>query len=671
MATRRELFDPADPTNVPPEQRIRETAAILAASGGLSCILVRSHAKSMPNRELTTTRPNRARTPTIWMALLIAALVLGGALFVSSGLRGPRAAAWEARLRSGAARGFNVLLITLDTVRRDRLGCYGDAEAVTPNIDALATRGVLFDDAVTSVPITLPSHATILTGRFPPLHGVRDNGRDHLAAVQRTLAEELKASGYATAAFVGCFVLDRRYGLDQGFDVYDFEVSAEGNRPQMADFNERSAAAVTNAALGWLAQRAAAGATAPFFAWVHYFDAHLPYTSPLERQPRFAGRPYDAEIAYVDQQLGRLVAALDDQGLRERTLIAVMADHGEALGDHGEPTHAYFVYAPTMRVPLILSCPALFEKGYRVTDRVVGLVDVYPTIVDLLGIEPPASTDGRSLASAADPQRAFYMETRNPLHLAGWSPLYALRTHTAKYIEAPRPEFYDLQVDPGESKNLVDAAPAALADLKQRLDAYLREVPAASTDTRAATAEEMARLGALGYVQSGAPPPSGPLPDPKDMLSVYLDALRAEQLYGRRKYGEAASVARAVLKVADRCAQAQRILAFSYLKLGQPDQALKLLRSAVARHPDAFLVRSLVQALIIHGELDDALAMLELYEQLAPRDGRVFMLRGDCLAQRGLLDEARAAYTHAAEIDENRVGLTARERITQLNNAAP
>ncbi|MEA3409899.1 MAG: sulfatase, partial [Candidatus Eisenbacteria bacterium] len=345
----------------------------------------------------------------------------------------------EARLselvETGEARGFNVLLVTLDTVRADRLGCYGYESAETPTLDALAAQGVRFDDAVTSVPVTLPSHATILTGLSPLNHGVRDNGRYRLAEEHVTLAEVLSSHGYDTAAFVGCFVVDARFGLDQGFDIYDFEVSAEGYHPEMLDFNERSATDVTDAAVRWLDERAISGASTPFFAWVHYFDPHQPYQSPLQRLPRFAIRPYDAEIAYVDAELGRLLGKLDDLGARDKTVIVVAGDHGEALGEHGEPTHGMLIYESTMRVPLIVSCTALFDGAYYMADRVVGLTDVRPTVEDLLGVTGSPPVDGESLLrSGADEDRAIYVETEMPLSLAGWSPLRGLRTHNHKYI---------------------------------------------------------------------------------------------------------------------------------------------------------------------------------------------------------------------------------------------
>jgi arylsulfatase A-like enzyme len=275
---------------------------------------------------------------------------LGAVAALACGLGCAPESAGPPSVTAGAARGYDVILVTLDTVRQDRLGCYGYEYGSTPTFDALAERGVRFEQAVTAAPLTLPSHATMMTGVTPPRHGVHDNGIYRLDEDNETFAEVARAAGYQTAAFVGCFVLDARFGLNQGFDVYDFDVSERGLRPQMLDFNERSANEVTDAALAWLGER---DPERPYFLWVHYFDAHLPYQSPLAGEARFAGRPYDAEIAFVDREVGRLLEAVDP----ERSLVAVASDHGEALGDHGEPTHGLFLYESTVRVPMIVTGP--------------------------------------------------------------------------------------------------------------------------------------------------------------------------------------------------------------------------------------------------------------------------------------------------------------------------
>ena len=577
------------------------------------------------------------------------------------------AARFSDLVEAGQASGFNVLLVTLDTVRADRIGCYGHELAETPTIDSLVERGVRFDDAVASAPITLPSHATILTGLSPLSHGVHDNGRYRLADEHVTLAEVLSSHGYDTAAFIGCFVLDARFGLDQGFDVYDFEVSESGHRPEMPDFNERSASDVTDAAVRWLGARADSGTDAPFFGWVHYFDPHLPYRSPFQRLTRFRSRPYDAEIAYVDAEIGRLLSGLDEAGERARTLVVVAGDHGEGLGEHGESTHGMLIYESTVRVPLVLSCAALFDGAYRVDDRVVGLTDIKPTVERLLGIDGAPPLDGKNLLGPGDDEdRAVYIETEMPLSFAGWSPLSGLRTHSHKYILAPSRELYDLRADPAESRNAYLPDDPVVVSLESQLSALMSEAETDRGAGRSLTDEEIERLGSLGYVQSGAVRAEGPLPDPKTMMSVYSDAVRSEQLYARGAYSEAADLAASVIDRSGMHIQALRVLAFSYVKLGRADEAVGLLRDSTEKNPDAFLVRSLVQVLILEQRYADALDALDVYESIDPLDGRVPLLRGDIAARQGQDGLARVHYEESMRLDEHRVGRTARERIVRL-----
>jgi arylsulfatase A-like enzyme len=568
-----------------------------------------------------------------------------------------------------------VLLVSLDTVRQDRLGCYGDDEARTPVIDRLAARGVRFADAVATTPLTLPSHATIMTGLYPPRSGVLDNGLYRLADEHETLAERLADHGYDTAAFVGCFVLDERFGLDQGFDLYDFEVSEAGYRRSQPDFNERPAEAVTDAAIRWLGERNRRRPTGPFFAWVHYFDPHLPYQSPLESQPAFAGRPYDAEIAWVDRQLGRLLDELSRLQLTDETLVVLVADHGESLGEHGEATHGMFVYDATVRVPLILSSPSLFGGPLVVSDRVVGLVDVRPTIEEVLGLPPTGDIDGVSLLrNDPAPGRAIYLETRAPENQWGWSPLHGLRTHTGKLVIAPVPEFYDLRLDPAELDNRHGDATAEALRLQGELAVLTRSWSGGDPTARAISDEEMARLGALGYLRSDPGRSHRFLPDPKAMVHLVEASTRAEALYFRGKDAEAADLAREVVDECPTCAQAVRVLAFSLMRLGRADEAIQILRDAVADARGTFLIRSLAQAMILDGQLDEVADVLELYARTDPTDGRVHLLRGDVNDRRGRPDEAIAEYTRALELDERRVGFTARERIERVTaklTAAP
>ena len=603
----------------------------------------------------------------VWIGLLIALVAL---LRGADREHGPVSSHLGELVERGDAAGFNLLLISLDTVRQDRLGCYGYRDAKTPVIDRLATRGVRFGDAVSSSPVTLPSHTTLLTGLYPPTTGVRDNGLYRLAEEHQTLAERLEQEGYRTAAFIGCFVLDARFGLDQGFGVYDFAVTAEGHRRSMPDFNERPAEAVTDAAIRWLRDHTRTQAETPLMMWVHYFDPHLPYRSPLQNRPDFAGRPYDAEIAWVDQQLGRLLSEFERLELTNNTLVVLVADHGESLGEHGEPTHGMFLYEATLRVPLIVSSEALFSEAHVEQDRVVGLVDVRPTIEALLGLEVSLPADGISLlepeAEAAD--RAIYLETFAPRHQWGWSPLYGLRTRRAKYILAPTEEFYDLGQDPGETDNLDRRAPARKDGLRARLMERMASWEMDDLAMRRMSDEEIERLSSLGYVHHAAPAGGGGLQDPKDMMPLYNRSTQAEKLYAEGRYAEAAAEARAVVSACPTCIPPVRVLAFSLIKLGQAQDAIELLRDSVERNPDTFLIRSLAQAMILDERYDEVEQVLAIYAEADPADGRVPLLRGDVKRNLGDMGRAREEYNRAIALDEHRVGLAARERIARIED---
>ncbi len=567
---------------------------------------------------------------------------------------------------SGAASGYNVLLVTIDTARQDRFGCYGYPLAKTPTIDALAAGGVQFDEALATVPLTLPSHATILTGLSPLGHGVHDNGIDALGPEPSTLPETLKKNGYDTAAFIASFVMDARFGLDRGFDLYDFEISMAGYRPQMVDFNERPANEVTDAAINWLDGRRKSGAGAPFFAWVHYFDPHLPYRSPLQETPQFRSRPYDAEIAFVDQQLGRLLENLGQNGELDRTVVIITSDHGESLGEHQEATHGMFIYNSTMRVPLVFSCPSLFQGPHRCRDRVVGLIDLRATIEDLLGVGPTDQLDGQSLLQEISPDRLLYMETEGPLTMTGASPLHGVQRRDRKYIQAPIPEYFDLENDPGERKNLHSSRAAEVRPLESRLTEMMGQSDQGAGSQRQMTEEEIQRLRSLGYVHTSGKTDDGTLPDPKIMIQAVNRGQEAEKLYAEKKYEQAVTAALEVTDMCASCTSAVRVLAFSYLRLDRPAEAIKVLREFVDRSPEVFIVRSLAQALIMTQDFNGAREVLDQYEKIDPTDGRVAIMRGDCFDHLGQPAKALEMYETARRLDPNRVGITAEQRIQRV-----
>ncbi len=610
-------------------------------------------------------RRSRSRLVTLGVVSL---LILGGAAIayrarsISLESRGTPGAPG-----TGAAEGFNLLLVSLDTVRADRLGCYGHAAAQTPNLDALAASGLRFAQAIAPAPLTMPSHATIMTGLDPPAHGVRDNGF-RLAEAQTTLAEVLADQGYATAAFVGSFILNKRFGLGQGFATYDDECPPRDGSPGHlgeAAINERTATAVTDAAEGWL--RAAVRDARPFFAWIHYFDAHHPYAPPRWIAKR-SRDPYDGEIAYVDAQLGRVLRVLRESGAERQTLIVVAADHGEGLEEHGEPTHAYLLYDSTLRVPLILHCPALFGAGRAIDDRVVSLADIMPTVLDLLAAPAPPSMDGRHLlAGSPAPDRAIYIETMATRLNNGWASLHGLRRLHDKFILAPRPEYFDLRRDPHELQNLAASSPAEMAELDQRLAATMAnwEPPdQVVAQAGAPSPETVRRLASLGYVGGAVGSTQGGLADPKDMMPLWKRVMEAEIQSLQGQHEQAVAEIERVVQEDPRDGHAWYYASYIYKRCGRMSDAEAALRRALALSPSAGGYVNLAQMLLVRRDLGaDFEQTLVQAQRLESENGGIYVARGDWFMLQGRRDEALAAFEEALRRDPVNWGRAAREKI--------
>ena len=420
----------------------------------------------------------------------------------------------------------SVLLVSIDTLRADRLGSYGYAAASTPVLDALAARGLRFEQAATVTPLTLPAHTSLLTGTFPAFHGVRDNGSFYVGDQMTTLAEVLKARGYRTGGFVGAYVLDHRWGIAQGFDHYfdDFDLS----HYEMAaglDAAQRPGSEVVDHALAWLGENR----DRPFFAWVHLYDPHSPYVPPEPYRSRFPATlqgAYDGEVASADAQVGRLIEYLQTSGRLDHTIVVAVGDHGESLGEHSEQQHGFFVYDAAMHIPLIVAGP---DVPARVVPDQVRIVDVMPTILDLAGAEVPTAVQGVSLLPLGRGTKLdllAFSETWYPRYHYGWSELAAVRDGRYKFIAAPRRELYDTQTDPAETRDLsasnprmADALERALRDMAART-----AVSATPQKPRAIEPEAEERLRALGYVAATvsrtvlADRPRG---DPKDKIGLY------------------------------------------------------------------------------------------------------------------------------------------------------
>ena len=514
-----------------------------------------------------------------------------------------------------APTGPNVLLITIDTLRADHVGAYGASGAETPALDGLAAEGVLFETSIAATPLTLPSHTSILTGLSPPRHAVRQNGIFRLDESHETLAERFRDAGYDTGAVMGAIVLDARYGLDQGFDFYDWTLSSR--RASETGYPERSAEEVTDVALRWLGAR-----ERRFFLWLHYYDPHAAYLPPASFQQRFAGRPYDGEIAYVDEQIERVFRALRTSGEWDRTLVIATSDHGESLGEHGELTHSYTLYDAVLKVPLILRGPGI--PAARRVREVVSAIDLAPTILARAGLAPLEHADGRDLSPLWEAEHGFegrpaYAETLATQLDHGWAPLFALRTDRHLYVRAPRAELYEVQQDPRQLRNLLDdpsQIPAELVGgLEQGLDAVLaRERQAKRLALDAATREQ---LSALGYTLAEGPVSLNGM-DPKDGLRLVEPFVIADAEYS----------------------------------LGHLDKAEKRARELLSELPDSPQLHDLLARIYIDkGSLDLAIAHAETAVRLLPAAGRYHDRLGLARLAVGDVAGAVAAYQRALECD--------------------
>jgi len=552
----------------------------------------------------------------------------------------------------------NLLLVTLDTTRADRIGCYGHAAAATPHLDRLALEGARFEKAIAVSPVTLPSHASLLTGQYPPRHGVRLNGDFRLPPDGETLAEHLERQGYATAAVVGAYVLSSDFGIAQGFAVYD-EPREEGSTPpegravRYHPIVERPAAEVSDAALALLAGQL----EEPFFLWIHYFDPHGEYAPPEPFADRFAESPYDGEIAYVDAELGRVFDALRSNGRLDRTLVAVTADHGESLGEHGENTHGLFVYEATVRVPLLLRFPGLVMAGIR-SDRLVSGVDLAPTLLDLLDLPPMAEVEGVSFAAAArgetlPPREPVYSEAELPLRAYGWAPLHALRSGTHKYVEAPRRELYDLTTDPAESRNLAGERALEADSWSQRLATLEAGWPAGPPDAaQVIDAEARARLSALGYAPASARPPERTdRPDPKRLVQLHNLLLDAQKLMARGAMVEARELLGKALEVDPLNPAALELQGTSLCGTGRCNRGLELLQAAAQGASRSYqTMRNLANALHLAGRHAEAADAYRTAIELRPLSAEDRYALGNVLFAMGELDGALGSYDEAARL---------------------
>ncbi len=517
----------------------------------------------------------------------------------------------------------DIILITIDTLRADRTGFMGYDNAETPCMDMLAEKAIVFNRAYSPAPYTLPSHASILTGTYPPYHGIRANSGFRLGDTPPSLPEILKKKGYKTGAVIGSRVMEAKFGLNRGFDFYEDRISEE--RGSVFRFNERSAEANLEIALNWISS-----VPSPYFLWLHLFDPHYPYSSHQEIfGNRFSESPYDGEIAYVDLQLEKLVRFLEKKGTAKSTLIIVTSDHGEGLYDHGEKTHGYFIYEENIRVPLLLHFPGIIAPG-RV-DEPVSVVDIFPTVMDICEIEFTEETQGLSLL---DDQKhdALYCENITTQLDFGWSPIYGIISGQWKYIRLPKPEIYNLNADLGERINLIDSEEEKIAELDSILVSLQKKYSISRNSNKLEmTDEDQEMLRSLGYISfaDGIPGWEG-ADDPKDMLEIY-NGIRTSLDFISQELDEGMpldkGINQGILYLEDlvasglRNAGVYRFLYDYYARKGLHDKALMYCEKALVEAPQDFRIHEALG--LIKADLGrdmEALKHFMTAEQIMPGD---------------------------------------------------
>ena len=597
----------------------------------------------------------------------LAVVVTAGLLLCLSGCRHH-----EPESAAATPRDANVLLITLDTTRADHLSCYaaalgvspGSAKsaglkpgvtsgrkgyALTPNLDALAARGVLFLHATAQVPLTLPSHACIMTGSYPPVHGLRDMGGFVLDKSHPTIASLTQAAGFPTAAFVGSRAVSHTFGLAQGFDTYDDDMGPQTEEDKLPGvFAERRAGIVTDHALEWLQQNG----QRRFFLWAHYYDPHEPYDPPEPFKRQYAKDPYDGEIAYMDEQVGRLLAGLDQLGLTSRTLVVAMGDHGESLGEHGEATHGIFLYDATLHIPLIVAGPDVLRG--KVIDDQVRSIDVHPTVMEFLHLPPSPEAQGVSLwplMHHGTHVRSDYSygETLYPRTYMGWSELRAMRTDDWKFILAPHPELYDLRRDPGELQNLIAQHPVE-ADQFQKLVWKIAGTQGKTENITTVPLDEQTRreLESLGYVGGGGSREirlSSDAADPKDRIPVLELTQRAEDFLNAGDNTRAAQTMEQAVRLDPGNPRARVDLAAAYERAGQFERAVKTYEDGLKLHMLTEVIYSRLGKLYLRlHKLDKAVDAMTNAREIDPTNLDNLRNLGTAELQLGHVAEAERAF---------------------------
>jgi len=560
---------------------------------------------------------------------------------------------------------MNILLFTLDTTRADHLGCYGYEKVETPNIDHLAETGILFENAICQAPLTLPSHSSIFTGTYPFYHGVRDNGGFYLEQDKVTLAEVLKEHNLDTSAFIAAFVLDSRWGLDQGFDYYYDDFDFTTDKKIDLDSVQREGGEVIEIFFEWFKKNHPKN----FFSWIHLFDPHTPYDPPEPYKTRYSKRPwglYDGEIAYVDNLIGKVLDKFREKDILEKTLIVIVGDHGESLGQHDESGHGFFIYDATISVPLIIHFPSSKLGGKQVTAQ-VETIDIMPTLLQILGLPVPQEVQGKSLiplimGKNQEAERLAYSETYFPQYRYGWSALKSLRSSQYKYIQAPRPELYDIIHDPKERYNMYKQNLKIAKKFEEKLKSLQEKMAAKGIEKRGPQKldeESREKLMALGYIggftSHSKPNKTENLPDPKDKVLIFNEIKLAEGKFAEGKLDEALEKINKVIEKDSKIMQARQVRAQIFLKQNKFKEAIEDCKEALKTDPEyEAAIFSLAHAYKRLKKYDEAIAGYKRLMQLDPRDYNPPLNLGKIYLEMKDVDKAISHLQKAIDIDPER-----------------
>lgn len=547
---------------------------------------------------------------------------------------------------------LNILLITVDTIRPDRLSCYSPKYLKTPHMDGLAAKGALFERAIAHNPLTLPSHVNILLGTTPFYHGVHQNANSIVADDFLTLAEFLKGKEYSTAAFIGAFPLDSRFGLTQGFDVYDDSYPSKPSVEFL--YPERKAEKVVEAALGWIEKQ-----QTKWFAWVHIWDPHTPYSPPEPFLTQFKDDLYSGEVAYVDSELGKMFDSLTERNMMEKTFVILTGDHGESLGEHGEMTHGYFAYNSTLWVPLIMAGPGV--NAIRIGEY-VSHIDIFPTVCDFLGMEKPPFLQGVSLVPLLRgkkiKKRAIYFESLEPYYNRGWAPLRGFVEERKKFIDSPLPEFYDLEKDFDEENNLVQEIDQDEYRIKLNKMGTALSSPQKARRLQKIDREALEKLGSLGYIVS---PVSrlkdsyGPEDDLKTLLPIQQKHYNAMVLYNNEKrVAESVKLLSEIIEERDDFSKAYFDLARIYRDQRMIKEAVAVMEEGLKNNPEDYSILSGYGIFLVQeGRLDKGIELLQRALTLIDFDPDVWINLGMACWRKGDYQKALKHYEKALSLDHN------------------